>query len=334
MMTDPAYPNQRPLPNRGSTGPGPHEATTGSYVDWAAILAGGVFALALGVLLITFGTGLGLSLTSPYRGEGVSAFWLAIAAGIWFAWVMVTSFGAGGYLAGRMRRRVGDATAPEVEARDGTHGLMVWASGALFGSVLAALGAGGLLGLGASAVGSAAELATEVADSDYFANVMMRGRDTPAPADTTPAVDATTGAAADGTAPATQPATRPTGQAMTTQTIDPAVQQQIAAIIARSATSGAMAERDRSYLAQVVAANTDLDREEARARVDEINAEIDAARAEMLAAAEKARVAGVVFGFIAAATLLLGAVAAFFAAAAGGRHRDEGLGFDIFTARR
>jgi hypothetical protein len=51
----------------------------GSYVDWAAILAGGIFALAISFLLIEFGASLGLSLTSPYGGEGVSAAWLAIA---------------------------------------------------------------------------------------------------------------------------------------------------------------------------------------------------------------------------------------------------------------
>jgi hypothetical protein len=95
-----------------------------------------------------------------------------------------------------------------------------------------------------------------------------------------------------------------------------------------------MAERDSSYLAQVVAANSDLDPAAARTRVDEVNAEIAEARATALAAVERARVAGVVFGFIAAATLLAGAVAAFLAAAAGGRHRDEGLGSALFADRR
>lgn len=41
-----------------------------------------------------------------------------------------------------------------------------------------------------------------------------------------------------------------------------------------------------------------------------------------------------VFGFIATATLLIGAVAAFFAATVGGRHRDEGVGLDALTTRR
>lgn len=303
----------------------------GSYVDWAAILAGGVFALAISFLLISFGVSLGLSLTSPHLGEGVSAAWLAIASGIWFAWVMVTGFGAGGYLCGRMRRRAGDATTDEVEVRDGTHGLMVWATGALVGAVLAAMGVGGLLNAGTSAVGSVSKVAAEAFPTDYFANVMLRSavsepRTGEASADTAPAT-AGTGATAAPIGPSTQRGTK-------IADVDSAILRQIAGIIARSVASGEMVERDRSYLVQVVAANSDLDLTAARTRVDEVNAEIADARAAALAAVEKARVASVIFGFIAAATLLIGAVAAFFAAAAGGRHRDEGLGFDVFAARR
>ncbi|MFN3972537.1 MAG: hypothetical protein ACK4GO_03180 [Gemmobacter sp.] len=301
-------------------------------MDWAAILAGGVFAIALSLLLISFGTGLGLSMTSPYRGEGVSAAWLAIAAGIWFAWVMVTGFGAGGYIAGRMRRRAGDATAPEVEARDGVHGLLVWATGALAGTVMAAMGVGGLLSAGASTVAKTAEVVGEAASSDYFANLMLRDVSAAPAADAT--APATPPAAADGTAALTPQASPPAPRAATATASDPFVQQQVVGILARSAAEGEMVERDRAYLAQLVAANSNMDQTEARARVDEVNAEIDEARAKAVAAVERARVGAVVFGFIAAATLLIGAVAAFFAAAAGGRHRDEGLGLDISTVRR
>ena len=340
MISDNQPPRQNPA--AASTLP----ASEGSYVDWAAILAGGVFALAISFLLITFGSALGLSLTSPYRGEGVSVAWLAIAAGIWFAWVMVSSFGAGGYLAGRMRRRAGDGKPDEVELRDGAHGLMVWATGALVATILAAAGGGGLLGAAGSAAGSAAETAAEVAaeavPSEYFANVMLRGEAT-APADEDAATaepeaaetdSAQVAAPEDDTTTAAAPAREPAQEATEVPDVAPAVRQEIAGIIARSAMRGEMPERDRSHLAQLVAANTDLDRQAARDRVEEVNAEIDAARATALEAVEDARVAGVVFGFIAAATLLIGAVAAYFAAVAGGHHRDEGLGLDVLLARR
>lgn len=292
MMSDTSSPNQRTDQLIGS------EATTGSYVDWPAIFAGAMFALALSFLLISFGAGLGLSLSSPYSDEGVSAVWLGIATGIWLVWVMVTSFGAGGYLTGRMRRRAEDAKGSEIEARDGTHGLVVWATGALVSTVVVLMGVGGVVGVGVSTVGTASEVVAEAADSDYFANVMLRGTD------------------------------------MSDDGVDQDVQQQVAAVLVRSAARGEMLDRDRSYLAQVVASNTGLDQDEARSRVDGVTAEIDAARETALDAVDRARVAGVVFGFIAAATLLMGAIAAFFAAAAGGRHRDEGLGFDVFPAGR
>lgn len=294
----------------------------GSYVDWAAILAGGVFALAISLLLISFGTSLGLSLTSPHRGEGVSSAWVAIAAGIWFAWVMVTGFGAGGYLCGRMRRQVGDAPADEVEVRDGVHGLMVWAVGALVSAMLAATSTGGILNASAATVGTATTAAEKTASSDYFANLLLRGG----------VQDSPSGKSGDGTAPASTALTLASNVAA--GEVSQSVQQEIAVILARSATTGDMAERDRNYLVQLVAANSALDEEAARTRIDAVNAELDEARTEALEAVEKARVAGVVFGFIAAATLLIGAVAAFFAASAGGRHRDEGLGFDIFAPRR
>lgn len=270
------------------------DAATSSYVDWAAILAGTIFALAISFVLTSFGAGLGLSLTSPYRGEGVSAAWLAIAAGIWIAWVMVTGFGAGGYLAGRMRRPIGDAVTEEVEVRDGSHGLIVWATGAVVGAVLAVAGTGGLISAGGNAVGTAAETVTDAVSSDYFAGVMLRG-------------DAG---------------------------IDPDARQEIASLITRAAVEGEMIDSDRDYLAQVVAANTAMSEPDARARVDEVAAEVDGAITAATDAIEDARIAGIIFGFIAAATLLLGAVAAFFAAIAGGHHRDAKLGFETFTPKR
>lgn len=298
----------------------------GSYIDWAAILAGAVFALAVAFLLISFGAGLGLSLASPYRGEGISAAWFVIAAGIWLAWVLVSGFGAGGYLAGRMRRRAGDATPGEVEARDGAHGLMVWATGALVGMVLANMGIGGLVVAGVAATGTTGEISTEAAASDYFANLMLRGPTSePAPQ----AEAATTATPEDTATPAPEGPSTAAAAA-----IDPDIQRQVAAILGRSAAEAEMQERDSRYLAQVVAANTGLDPAAARTRVDQVNAEIAEARATALATVERARVAGVVFGFIAAATLLAGAVAAFLAAAVGGRHRDEGLGSALFADRR
>lgn len=147
------------------------------YVDWPAIFAGTAFALALSFVLLTFGAAIGLSITSFEPGEGASMRWMAIASGIWFLWVAITSFAAGGYIAGRMRRPVRDATADEIEARDGAHGVTVWAVGTVLAALMAASGVGGLVGAAGSAAGTAAQVATEAVegDVDYLGGRLMQG---------------------------------------------------------------------------------------------------------------------------------------------------------------
>ena len=90
--------------------------------------------------------------------------------GLWFIWVAITSFGAGGYLAGRLRRPVGGANADERETRDGAHGILVWATSALVGAVLATAGVTGVVGAAGSAAGTAAQTAAEAVggDLDYM----------------------------------------------------------------------------------------------------------------------------------------------------------------------
>lgn len=156
----------------------PEAAATGvSYVDWGAILAGAVLAVTLSLVLLTFGSAVGLSASSFRPGEGVSLFWFGIASGIWFIWVAITSFGAGGYLAGRLRRRVGGASVDEIEVRDGAHGLMVWATGALVAALLGASGISGAIGAVGQVAGTAAQTAGEAVSGDvsYLGGRLMQG---------------------------------------------------------------------------------------------------------------------------------------------------------------
>ena len=46
---------------------------TQSPVSWAAIVAGAVVAAALALVLVAFGSGLGLLSISPWSGSGVTA---------------------------------------------------------------------------------------------------------------------------------------------------------------------------------------------------------------------------------------------------------------------
>jgi hypothetical protein len=268
-------------------------AASPSYVDWPAILAGAILASALSFVLLTFGSAVGLSMVSPEPGEGVSLRWMTIAGGIWFVWVAVSSFAAGGYLAGRLRRRASDATADEVETRDGAHGVLVWATGAVAGAVLAASGVGGLLGGATSTAGALAVPAAEVIEreTDYYSGLILRGD-------------------AEGASPEAR--------------------AEVAAILGRGLAQGEIGAEDRDYLVRLAAAETGSDPAAAEAQVDAAIADAQAARDTAIEAAEQARIAGVIGAFVLAATMLLSAAAAYFAAAAGGDHRDRSLAFSRF----
>ncbi len=266
-----------------------------AYVDWAAILAGAVVAYALLLVLTTFGAGLGLSMVSPEAGDGVSLRWVMIAGGIWVVWTTITSFAAGGYLAGRMRRTVGDAPGDEIETRDGSNGLVVWAIGAVFAMIMGFSGAAGVVGSVASGLGAATSTVAETMEGpiDYAARMALRSD---------------------------------TGDVVA----DTAARDEIASVLTRSLQQGEIVEEDRAYIASIVAANTEMDQAAARAQVDNTIAEAEQTWQETLDLVDQARIASVITAFVIAATLLASAAAAYFAAATGGQHRDQSLGFRTF----
>ena len=89
--------------------------------------------------------------------------WVVIAIGLWILWVAATSFMAGAYVTGRLRRRIGDATEHESAVRDGLHGALVWAVSTLIGAVLLVAGITGAASIGARATGAAAGAAATTA---------------------------------------------------------------------------------------------------------------------------------------------------------------------------
>ena len=114
-----------------------------SYIDWPAILAGAFIASAIYWVLNTFGSAIGLAVTSPWPSDRPSAPLFMVGAGLWVVWVTATAHMAGGYIAGRMRRRAYDATPHESDVRDAVHGLVVWSVGVMIGAALLALAAAG-----------------------------------------------------------------------------------------------------------------------------------------------------------------------------------------------
>lgn len=133
----------------------PAHVLDGAYTDWPSILSGAVVTAAIAFVFSTFGAALGLSFASPYAGDG-SPIAAVVAVGSWMLWTTISSFMVGGYIAGRMRRRVDAATADEVAVRDGIHGLTVWAAAILIGAIALGAAADTVLQAGAESVAAVA----------------------------------------------------------------------------------------------------------------------------------------------------------------------------------
>jgi len=274
-----------------ASGPIPANETV-SYVDWPAIFAGAVLTTAIFWVLTTFGSAVGLSLTSAYEGEGMSLFWFSIAAALWLLWIQISSFIAGAYLTGRMRRRHGDATEYESDIRDGSHGLVVWALGTLLAALITYVGVTNVAAVvdrtgqaAATAVGAAAGEAAEGVDpTDLLVDRTLRGG-------TEPASEATRG--------------------------------EISRILLSAASEDGLDDADRQYLIATVASRAGIPEAEAQQRVDQIVQRAQELEADARAAADRARRIGVVAAFLTAASLLVSAAAAYYGATLGGNHRDR-----------
>lgn len=131
-----------------------------SNVQWGPILAGVSITTATGLVLLTFGATLGLTVTSPYEGEGLSPVAFVLAAGLYLLWVQVMSFYMGGYVAARLRARAPGASEHEVDVRDGLHGLIVWGVSVIVAAFIAFVGVGGI---GATSLAADTETASAVA---------------------------------------------------------------------------------------------------------------------------------------------------------------------------
>ncbi len=292
-----------------------------SYLDWAAILAGAVIASAAGVIFAAFGAALGLSALSAEPGEGSLNLALFLTA-LWTVVSLVATYAIGGYIAGRMRRRVEQATPDEVTARDGINGLAVWGVGILIGAMM--------LGNAASSVvsGAGAVASTVVEAAGSAVGGVAEG-----------AIAATGAAVPEGGA--SDAMTFVTDTLLRPATIDPAnadaeaLSGQIGRILANVVQTGEISDADRAYLESAVASQTGAAPADVTARVDQAIATAQSTREEAarlmeeaeqtaIDAAETARISGVLSAFLLAAAALVAAATAYISAVKGGRHRDEG----------
>jgi hypothetical protein len=285
------------------------DEASASAVSWSAVFAGAIVAAALSLILLLMGSGLGLTMVSPWSNSGVSATTFAVSTAIWLIVVQWLSSALGGYLTGRLRTRWAGVHSDEAFFRDTAHGLLMWALATVLlagvlssaASAIVAGGAGAAASLAAgTAQGSAESAKDRVTNAaglptEYFVDLMFR-MPTASPATSSPIAAIQNGA-------------EPRAEA--------------SRILVVSTASGSVSAADRNYLAQLVSARTGRAAADAQQRVDDVIAQIDQAKAKAKETAEKVRKAGITTSLLMVLSLIIGAFIASAAAALGGHLRDE-----------
>ncbi len=252
-------------------------------VSWPAVAAGAVVSLAVTLVVMAFGVGLGLSVVSPWAGSGVSATTFKIGTGLYLVVMAMFASSLGGYIAGRLRTRWIGVHSDEVYFRDTAHGFLAWAFASVLGAMLLASPASNLIGGAASgATQAAASAASQAGPMDGYVDTLLRA-DTPAAQNSGSAQDS---------------------------------RGEMVRLFTSSFRNGSeMKPADRQYVAKVVSARTGLSPADAEKRVSEV---VTQAKTDI----DAARKASAQLAFWLTASLLIGAFCASLAATEGGGLRD------------
>jgi hypothetical protein len=271
---------------------------THSAVSWKAIVAGSTASIALSLLLVAFGVGVGFSVVSPWSDSGVSGTTFTIAAGVYLIVVAMLSSTIGGYLAGRLRSQWKTVHEHERYFRDSAHGFLVWA----FAAIVSAAVLGGafthILAGASAGIVPAATSAAQGSPTDQYVDKLLR---------TDPARNSETAAPLQGGQAAGFAQGRSAGANRTeiTRILLPGLHK-----------GGTVADADRAYLAKVVSARTGLSQADAEKRVNEVTAEAKTA-------ADSARKSVAAFSLWLVVAMLAGALSASLAAIEGGNLRNR-----------
>lgn len=297
----------------------------GGAVSWGAVIAGAVGAAALSLVLFLLGTGLGLAVVSPWTSQGISGTTAGISTIAWVTAVQLLASVLGGYLAGRLRTRWVTVHTDEVFFRDTAHGFLAWAVATLLMATLLSSAIGTAISTGLKAGGEVAKSAVTMAGAGATAAAASASDDKQGTdplgyfVDSLFRVDPNRAAPADSTPPS------PSG----TQRDSTDRVPEVTRIFANALESGELAEPDRQYLGQLVAANTGLAPAEAEQRVTDtftrLKQDLEQAKVKAKQVADDARKASVALALWLVMALFVGAFVASFAATFGGRLRDSSV---------
>jgi hypothetical protein len=293
-------------------------AVSWSGLSWSGIIAGVFAAIAVTFVFIALGSGIGLSLASPFSASP-SAGTLTVLGAVWLVFAQALGFATGGYVAGRLRRESMPVHTSETKFRDAASGLVVWAIGVVVTSILLAAvvekagsAAATTATLGAAAAGTGA--ASQTSSLDYYTDTLLR---------TNPqAAAAGGGANATTAAPSAAPSSTPNNG---TPNNPGMMHAQVNRILLAAVANNNLANDDRTYLAQIVSARIGMNPDDAQKRVDDV---VNHARTSVKQAAETARKAAEYLSFWTFMSLLFGAACATLGGMLGGDLRDD------FTTRR
>jgi hypothetical protein len=254
-----------------------------SGVSWPAVMGGAFVTAALSLILLSLGTGLGLSSISPWANTGASASTISAAAILWVIMMQLIASAMGGYLAGRLRTKWVSIHSDEVYFRDTAHGFLSWAVAVVitagFLASAAASMAGGAMPAGPSAAAMGSVASINDADA-YFVDMLLRS-DHPS-----------------------------------TVGNDSAVRAECGRIFANALRHKDLPAADQAYLGQLVSARTGLNQAVADKRVSDVVA-------QARQAADTARKVAADLSLWIFVALLVGAFSASLTATFGGSQRDH-----------
>jgi hypothetical protein len=279
-------------------------------------LAGATIAAAASLILLSLGTGLGLSAISPWAQRGVRATTFGVSSIVWVVVTQLCASALGGYLAGRLRTRWAAVHSDEVYFRDTAHGLLSWAVATLVTAVI-------LLGAASTAVGAAAQASATLASGAAVAGAT--------------AAASANRSGTDGTGPTgylvdslfRKEVSTPSAVAVADGGSSDAARLPIAEvtrIFVNASGAASLPAQDTRYLGQLVSQRTGLQQADAERRVTDtfaaLQTSITNAKTAAAEAADKARKGGIQASLWLFIALLSGAFIASYTATIGGRERD------------
>jgi hypothetical protein len=145
-----------------------------SGVSWSAVVAGGFVTAAISLILLSLGTGLGLSSITLWSSSSTASK-IGAAAIVWLIFTHFASSALGGYLAGRLRTKWVNIHSDEVYFRNTAHGFLAWSVAVVVTEAFLASAAAAMMGTPSESSGKFSQSeAHGPSAGTYFVDMLFR----------------------------------------------------------------------------------------------------------------------------------------------------------------